>query len=230
MVKTQDAATLDSSTPDLRALSFLPANAALINSPPSRGVPVVILAPPLSAWREDRSVLSFDLSERSGWQYEVVSLDQRRVLDTGTLQSLRGLEVDSGLASAAGSDKTVHFSLAGRPAITNGDFASGPWGSLGDCNNVGGLRALQHMSAAIRGGAAPNAYPALRLAASEDSACQAQWVDWRGGSLYVALSLRRVAGLPPRVCVWEVGPDHCAAMPPMPEGYQWSTYRAVVTP
>lgn len=46
----------------------------------------------------------------------------------------------------------------------------------------------------------------------------------------VAFEHRTVSGRPARVCVWEVGPERCMELPPLPTSGTWSRFATVVRP
>ena len=66
----------------------------------------------------------------------------------------------------------------------------------------------------------------LRLAARDHSACVAiPVVEARAGQpLRVAVSHRRVAGSPARLCVWQEGPDRCATTPALDPSPGWHRF------
>ncbi|MDP9329034.1 MAG: hypothetical protein M3P11_00045 [Actinomycetota bacterium] len=74
--------------------------------------------------------------------------------------------------------------------------------------------------------------PAIRLSALAHSACVSAGVEGfvPGGSYTLDLDYRTLTGLPARVCVWEVGPDRCAPLPPMRASSDWYHLQASVTP
>jgi arabinofuranan 3-O-arabinosyltransferase len=74
--------------------------------------------------------------------------------------------------------------------------------------------------------------PAIRLSALAHSACASAAVEGfvPGGSYTLDLDYRTLTGLPARVCVWEVGPDRCAPLPPMRASSDWYHLQTSVTP
>jgi arabinofuranan 3-O-arabinosyltransferase len=106
------------------------------------------------------------------------------------------------------------------------DLRSG--GAVGDCDRYDGRTLAQvGISAIVVGSAHPKV---LRLAARDHAAC----VNLRVGVLNghtryrVALDYRRVRGNPPRVCVWEEGPNACAPLPRLQSGAGWHRLDAAV--
>jgi hypothetical protein len=140
----------------------------------------------------------------------------------------------------------VTVSVIGRSDISNGDFSQGAWGPLGDCDAQRPTQARPTLTASVEPNRAPGGAPALRLAASLDSACVQHAIDWHGGTLILSMMINHVQGSDPRVCIWETGPDRCATAvlsAPTREpttgslccsfpisGNGWSTYRASVKP
>jgi len=75
------------------------------------------------------------------------------------------------------------------------------------------------ISAAVRNEAGQRT---LRLTARDHAGCVTVPVPYEQGSrLDVRLDYRSLRGSPARVCLWQEGPDRCAALPPMQEGRGW---------
>jgi hypothetical protein len=226
--------TVNTSNPDLRILSILPAGSALVSSGPEAGVPNVLQAPPVSEWAEDGARLTWSLVEAPGWTYDLWQLGNTppRKLIPPTATSGTGLT--GGFAAAlhkgqAGQD-VLDLRLEGRSALHNGDFSRGVWGPVQDCYNLLGDAASSLLQASIIDNEGPAGRPALRLAAKADSACEVQQLTWSGGPLYISLKARHLSGDPARLCLWQSGPQHCAQLPAIPDGTGWLTYRATVAP
>ena len=82
-----------------------------------------------------------------------------------------------------------------------------------------------------------SSYPMVHLAdyrrfdwEPHDSACESEMLSWKSGALILNLLVRHVEGTAPRLCLWEVGPSRCAALPDLPSSASWTTYRASVVP
>ena len=72
----------------------------------------------------------------------------------------------------------------------------------------------------------------IGLSALAHTACLwAPIADAEPGHPYrLTLDHRTLSGLPARVCVWQVGPNTCAELPPLPEAGAWTPYETVFTP
>jgi hypothetical protein len=234
--------TIDTQSPDLRVLSMVPDHTALVSSRPVIGQPAVVQAPPVESWTSVANVLAWTQQAPPGFAYRLAELGSQKVvaLDApGTFTvgaSIAQVEYEPGLGNAA-----VRVSVTGQEAISNGDFRAGRWGPVGDCAAFQPSLAKSTLGASVVPNGAPGGYPALRLSAALDSACEQHPIDWRGGPLVLSLMVNSVRGNPPRICVLESGPERCAAMPPastysqgagvvIPLARGWSTYRASVTP
>ncbi len=222
--------TINSQAPDLRLLSLLPPGTAIISSQRLAGVPSIDQAPPLELWQPiGDSMVWRPTASGSGYRVAdvnsqiVVSLDRSGAFTVGN----PGARV---VYMPNGGSNTITVSVNGRTAISNGDFTSGAWGPVGDCHAVSPTQEQAKLDAEVIPDAAPGGLPAMQLAASFDSACEYQPLNWHGGPLVVSLMVRHVQGAPPRVCVWEVGVNRCAPLPDVPNGSGWALYRALVTP
>ena len=45
---------------------------------------------------------------------------------------------------------------------------------------------------------------------------RARSLAWRSGPLFVSFWVRNVSGTGPRICLWQMPSNACAAMPPLP--------------
>jgi arabinofuranan 3-O-arabinosyltransferase len=72
----------------------------------------------------------------------------------------------------------------------------------------------------------------LRLAARDHAACVALPIEsFHPGSLYrLRLDYHGLAGSPPRVCLWQEGPDRCAPLPTLAASATWRQLETTVTP
>jgi len=223
--------TIDTEAPDLRLLPLLPPNTALVSGEARPGVGDVSQAPPLEQWPAEANTMFWQpplATDRSYWMAE---LDGKTLIPLDRARTF--MDPSSGARLVYASDslrKTVTISLTGRTAITNGDFSHGYWGTVGDCHDVLQAQAKTNLSHSVLTHGAPGGMPALRLSASLDSACEHQTLDWHGGPLVLSLMMHSLQGAPPRVCLWETGPDRCASLPAVREGTGWSTYHASVSP
>lgn len=226
---TTTIATVNSPTPDLRVLGLLPAGTSLVTSPLRTGVPGVEQVAGLGAWHLRGNVLSTQMPARRGWTYSPKSV----LGAAGGPPSGAGGPI-TGRLITTGSGRREQLSLALPPSaneISNRTLASGPWQrTVGDCNNVGGAAAATHLHASVVAGIGPGRSRVLRLRASEDSACEVTPVAWGGGSIALSLWARSLTGAPPRICVYEQGPNHCAAIPAIAGGHGWFHVQDVVTP
>ena len=121
----------------------------------------------------------------------------------------------------------------GGSLLSDGDFASGPWGAVGNCAAFPGTAATARLAARVLPGQGPAGQSALALSAKADSACEARSLAWRSGPLFVSLWVRNVSGAAPRMCLWETPIEKCAAMSPLPSNSapsRWYHYQTIVTP
>lgn len=222
---------IDTRTPDLRLLPMLPPNTALVSGRSRTGLPNVVQAPQIDGWQAQGTTVTWQPPAPAGWSYRIADLESRSVVSldrAGTFTvGVSKTRVDYSPGSAANA---LTVSVAGRPAITNGDFAKGVWGPVGDCQDVARVQAKPNLTAGVIGNAAPGGLPAIQLGANLDSACMAQKLSWRGKPFLVSLLVHPLQGAAPRLCFWEDGPNRCAPIPALSSRAGWSAYRSSVTP
>jgi hypothetical protein len=224
-------ATVDTPSPDPLDLTALPPGTALVTGRPRAGHASVYDLP-VSGWETTRTGLTATVRTPPGWR-DVIAL----VRGDGTDQSYRvtaptsqaGAVRVEATVSPAGTRVRLYVPFT-RSLITDGSFGSGAWGPVGDCNDVLGPAGRAGLHAVVVRGAAPGGYPALQLAASDDSACEAQAMSWEGGGIYLSMWIDHVAGAPVRICLWESPLDRCAQLPPLPTSSGWRHIRVALYP
>ena len=227
-------ATVNSATPDLRDLALLPAGTALISSPMRPAVPAVLQVPPVSQWRLAGDELETSIVEPPGRRYQIKLLSATGAFERPGASSSR--PPARLIARVRHRDGQVVEELSyklGGSLLSDGDFASGTWGAVGNCAAFPGTAATARLAARVLPGQGPAGLPALALSAKADSACEVRSVAWRSGPLFVSLWVRNVSGAAPRMCLWQMPIEKCAAMSPLPSNSvpsRWYHYQAIVTP
>ena len=220
-------ATINTPSPDLRVLAKLPQGAALVFQEPTQGVPSIEEVPPVTDWDIRGNELTWAFVAQPPWTYEVVRLDSSAL--PGSKGGPPGLSVNR-VQGERGSNG-IELTIPAKDDLTNGSFLGGPWGPVGDCAYASGSDAQRFLSATVIAQGGPTSGPFLRLSARRDSACQSQRLTWHGGPVLLQIQLRHVAGVSPRLCLWETGPQHCAVIPPPTiTGNDWTTYKWSGTP
>jgi arabinofuranan 3-O-arabinosyltransferase len=228
MVLGASFATINTPTPDLRLLDIIPVNEALVTSESQVGVPDIAQAPPIEFWSSSGQALIWQPQSPQGRTYRIADLDSKTVVSLEPSETLR-----RGISSAQvdyqpDEANVVSVSLPARSVVTNGDFGSGLWGPVADCHAMNAQQA--RLNASVIANGAPGGQAALRLSASVDAACESQVLAWHSGPLVMSLMIRPIVGAPPRICLWEFGPDRCASLPAIPYEAGWSTYRGSIQP
>jgi hypothetical protein len=215
----------------LSALALLPDGADIVSSPPLEGVDRLTQLPQFEAWPFAAGRLTLHVPEPIGWQYVIGILTgtQARVVDPHT--EAAKLKPFTSSESASGTDlgKTLTIELPlGKNLIANGSFQNGAWQrTVGNCNNQGVIPS--GLDAAVLNDG-PSGQPTLRLSATADSACEAQAIATQDGTLFVHFTARHLSGAAPRVCIFEVGPNHCAPAKQSVRGTEWLDYSLYVAP
>jgi hypothetical protein len=223
--------TIESETPDLRYLSLLPPNTALVSGKPRAGVSSVVQAPALELWRHEDNAIVWQPAAPTGWAYRILEMDSMSVVSLDHAGTFGAPTSPTQVVYAPGTaTNELKVKVIGRSAVSNGDFTAGTWGPVRDCNAAGPRPASALRSASVQANGSPGGQPVLRLSSSRGSACESQVLDWRGGSVLISLLIHPVEGAGPRICLWEYGPERCASLPDIPLKKGWSVYRASATP
>jgi hypothetical protein len=223
--------TIDDPRPDLRLLSVLPTGAGLIAARSQPGIGSIVEAPPLDHWLAEGGKLVWREYGPPGWTYDIGELNTGTILSSPkATTSLGGYPFASVQRSASSTGSSVAVTITGRSAIANGDFGQGTWGPVGDCHAVSRDKPGPYLSATVLPHESPNGTAALQLSAVSDSACESRPLSWAGGPLVMRLMTRGVIGLPPRICLWESGPERCASLAAIPQHTDWATFTTTVVP
>ena len=220
-------ATVDTPSPDLRALALLPSNTSLVSGPPAAGHLAVYQLPPVATWRLSGGTLTTSVTEHPGRRYRIAVLAIRP-----PPRRLTAADLHAGVARGRNGQAELRIRVPVGPSLLrDGTFAGGVWGPVGNCNDAAPVVPPNVLNATVvpRGGPAGGS-AALRLDATVDAACEAQRLDWHGGDLLLRLQARSVSGAPAALCVWEQPVDRCAPASPLPAGPGWQSYSTVIHP
>ncbi|MGO9296408.1 MAG: glycosyltransferase [Streptosporangiaceae bacterium] len=226
-------ATVNSAAPDLRDLALLPSGTALISGPMRQAVRAVLQVPPVSQWRLAGDKLETSVTGPPGRRYRVSLLSATGAAERPGTSFSRPRALTAQVRHRDGQVVEELSYQLGRSVLRNGNFASGLWGTVGNCAAVTGLAAQARLAAHVLPGQGPAGQSALALSANAESACESHALAWRSGPLFVSLFVRSVSGAPPRMCLWQMPIEACAAMPPLPSnsaGSRWYHYQTIVTP
>ncbi len=222
---------MNTQAPDLRLLSVIPPNTALVTGQSNGGGPYAAQAPPFDQWQSQGNALVWQRSLASGWAYRIAELQSKTVVPldhSGTF--LANPDAPLVYSSSANQFTALSATPGARAAISNGDFTKGLWGPVIDCHPATPGQTKPTLRANLVANGAPGGLPALQLSASSGSACVNRSLDWHGGALLLSLLVDQVQGAIPDVCLWELGPNRCALIPSIVANDGWSTYQAAVTP
>jgi hypothetical protein len=219
-------ATVNTTRPDLRILTALPQGAALVFGPAHTSTPSILELPLVSEWQHVSGKLTWDVVEPQGWTFTLHRLDLEPAQ-----QPVEAMIKPSNGVTATLNGKILHLAVAVNEDLANGDFHAGSWGPVGDCANFGSGGELPDLQATVESQGGPSKGAFLRLSARAHSACVSQPVSWHGGALLFRISVRNISGALPRICLWETGPERCAAVSlPSVRSNSWSTYTSTVVP
>jgi len=208
-------ATVNSSQPDLHVLPYLPAGTQLVTSPVRAGLPSVTQVPSVTRWNDFGAYIATTIQEPPGWDYQVVWLNRDPAKE--------------GVINVIPQGPFARLTIPTTSVLGGGDFASGPWQDVADCNGANGF-AKSQLTASVDPRGGPDGEPSLRLGALLDAACEQQPLSWSGGPILVRLVVRNDSGLPARICLYELPQNKCAPADALPSSRQWSKYASLVTP
>ena len=202
-------ATVNSAAPDLRDLALFPAGTALISSPMRPAVPAVLQVPPVSQWRLVGDKLKTSVAEPPGRRYRIKLLSATGAFERPGASSSRPRRLRTRragrprrptgrprLPARARTPKRPAWLTArvrhrdgqvveefsyklGGSLLSDGDFASGTWGAVGNCAAFPGTAATARLAARVLPGQGPAGRPALALSATRT--VRARCARWPGG-------------------------------------------------
>ena len=215
-------ATIDTTNPRLRDLAVLPNRTALISSAPQQGHEALFDVPSFSKWELHGLFISTSLSVPSQLHVSVETLSN---------SSLKGLTLTT---STSPNNKNIATETlrqsAGPNVLSDGDFSTGGWGPVGNCDDANPVLKSDVFSANVVPKGGPSRLPALELSASVDSACVTKNLPWTNGPMLLSLSERSLGGSPPRLCVLQQPSNQCASLTPQSGGSGWHDYTTTVYP
>jgi hypothetical protein len=118
----------------------------------------------------------------------------------------------------------------GTSVIDDGEFSSGLWGPIGNCDDAYPVHPPEVLSGTVETHGGPSGVPALQLTANVDSACEQTPLKWHTGDISLRLWTKSVKGAPARICVWEEPIDRCATEASLSEEPGWHQYKATIHP
>jgi len=225
--------TTETATPNLLTLAAQPTGTAIVRHAPIPGVPAIVQVPIEPSWQLHGRQLRQVTALPPGRTYTLMHLSNGSratipvALPVGVSMTLGAVHVKV-QATPEGTFAYLSTRL-GRNQLANGEFAAGQWQrKVGNCDAVAGSH--PHLAARLGPPPPSDAGRALVLSASGDIACESKAVSWQGGPVLLTLSAQKVTGSAPAVCLWEIGPDRCASLPPFGTSGRWQSYQQVVTP
>jgi len=220
---------INTKSPDLRILPLLPMGTALVTGKPRQGESNVVQSPKVELWQDQGDSVVWRASAPPGWSYRIADLNSKAIVSldhAGTFTASGPTHIEYAPSSPS---QQISLSVKGRTAISDGDFAKGLWEPVQNCGAASSEPLGQQVAASVVN-VAPGVLPALRLSAANAVACETKTIDWTGGSVLIDLMVRSVQGAAPRLCLWEVGRNVCAALPSTNDQSGWSEYRTSITP
>jgi hypothetical protein len=214
-------ATVNSPSPRIRDLALLPSRTALVTSPPLAGHEALFQLPSLSKWQLGVNSISTSIRVPAGRQY---------ILTTGSSSNATKSKLSFSKSSRTDSAFARVQIATGTNLMANADFTSGVLPSVGNCNDALPVTKSDVLSATVAPNGGPRNSPAVELRASVDSACESEKVPWHKGPILLSLDHRSLNGAVPRICVWQVPSNSCAATSPLTPGSQWQHYTSAFTP
>jgi len=134
---TSNFLMINTQTPDLRLLALLPPNTALVSGEARAGVASVVQAPPLELWQAQGNTMVWHPPAPSGSAYRIAELDSKTVVPLDRARTFIEPSSKARVVYALdAAQNTLTVSETGRTAISDGDFARGLWGPVGDCHDL----------------------------------------------------------------------------------------------
>jgi len=222
-------AMINTRSPDLRILGFMQQGSALVTGDPERGTAYVVQSPDVETWRTQGESLSWHVSTSAGWTYRIADLNSQvsnPLTRGGAYASSSGTRIQYSPQLPA---EQITVTLQARTVLSDGDFATGLWEPVRNCGGTNSDVITSHLEATLAN-VSSTQQKAVRISAANGLACETRTIDWHGGPVILDVLMHSVKGGPPRICLFEVGRNTCAALPPIPSLSGWFTYAASVNP
>ena len=130
-------ATVNTSTPDLRVLSRLPDQTALVSGPPRPGAPSLEELPPVLDWPLASNEVTWDFVEKPGWTYDLIRVDSEKPIQPiDTLMATRLSPIHVTRVPGERGATNLEIGVAAANDLTNSSFEKGQWSPVGDCNRA----------------------------------------------------------------------------------------------
>jgi hypothetical protein len=230
-------ATVNSSMPNLRALSLLPLGTSLVSGRQRPGVEALLQFPAVNNWDIQNGALTTTMLERPGWNYRLfwITTSSPPSVVAGTQKGGPSISTFHSQSMRQSSGELIRISLPieTKSLLPNGNFTQGSWNKkVVDCNNGGVAKPPGSigLKAQVNATSGPGGTPALSLSANADVACEATTVDWKSGPILISLWARTIRGAPPRVCIWQAPNYGCPYSNILVKDAKWKKFRFVVQP
>ena len=214
--------TTDSPTIDLKLLRLLPPNTVVIHSTPLPNMPALVQLPPLASWHLRGTTLTITVQGVPHRRNELVSPRSRP-------STHLAYTVSTANTGPHGTFTLTAKVSIGKNALPNGDLRHGVWGQVGNCHQTRGVGS-NAVHASLLPNAGPHGLPALRLAASADTACESSaLVTSAKGPFLLDLWTRRLHGSPPSMCLWQRNSRTCEPNAlALPSSSRWQHYQSTI--
>lgn len=230
--------TVNSGMPHLQNLGVFRSRRVLVTHEPILGVPAVLEIPNLPNWSATQHQLEYTMSLPKGWTPTVVLQQGEGSAGTANVQTSLHAGRTTPVGPFAVKDRVgpraSHVTVVlpkGRELLPSAAARGTAWGPVGNCNNTGGKQQQYQIGQRTIRVAGSHGGSVLELFARSDKACVSQRLAWKRGTVLISLKARSIVGSAPQVCVWEVGPNHCAPVHfVMHRTAAWTSYQAILTP
>lgn len=205
-------ATVSATSPNLMGLAALPAGYGLVTRSPSPTAPIEWMPSP-STWRVSGHEATVYVPALPGKRYRAGLVH----VSDFVVSPVTPVERQGANGRAR---YVLRFKLGDAGLVHS--FSRDLWQrSVGDCNDIGGPRALLTMSATRLVHAGPFSSAAMKLSATQDSACESSPILHSASSLLIRLYVRRLQGGQPRMCIWSAVLKTCLPSPELPANRRW---------
>ncbi|MDA8392259.1 MAG: hypothetical protein M0Z87_05555, partial [Actinomycetota bacterium] len=187
--------TTATATPNLLALSALPAGTAIVRHAPISGVPAVVQVRGESSWHLRGGKLQETVTLPPGRSYRAIALATRSRTNGTITLPIGGQETVGAVhvtvqATSAGTFASLSTRV-GRNELVDGGFEAGVWQrTVGNCRAAPGTH--PNLAARLKPPTPSDARRALLLSANGDIACEAKAMAWQGGPVLLTLSARGI--------------------------------------
>ena len=212
--------TIDTATPNLRMLNFLPRYTSLITASPQHGHRAYFHLSPSATLTLNNGTLSAITSLPTAWRYRFVNHNGAPLVNTSI----------SAVTTSLSPTRKMSFSAPVSSLISTSPNVLGKsWSPVNNCDGTTNVSPPSFIRKTISA-SKTSKYPVITLSANTGIACTVDKLREIHHTFVLDFAYRSQRGLPARVCVWEEPSNHCLSTPQLQSSRNWKRFESLITP